>query len=190
MLSSLPKQILVERLDFAFIADIEFEKLPPFCSSCKMIGYYISKYRRYPNNLNNTIKLPTILSKPIVVQYKHMIIQTKETNDAPHKKVVRVKEKQNFAVEIQIYDVLVRDVGVVEVEGAAIDLDTLVKVVVGQVETGSLVGQKSKKYAEDIGVGSEFQDDIFTNMPCLEDVHESNDLLKKMTLCLLKILVF
>ena len=43
MLSILPNQILVERFGFAFIADIEFEKLPPFCSSCKMIGHDISK---------------------------------------------------------------------------------------------------------------------------------------------------
>jgi len=38
MLSVLPNQILVERLHFAFIVDIEFEKLPPFCSSCKITG--------------------------------------------------------------------------------------------------------------------------------------------------------
>jgi len=39
MLSALPNQILVERLGFAFIPNIEFDKLSPFCSSCKMIGY-------------------------------------------------------------------------------------------------------------------------------------------------------
>jgi len=35
MLSILPNQILVERPSFNFITNIEFEKLPLFCSSCK-----------------------------------------------------------------------------------------------------------------------------------------------------------
>jgi len=72
----------MERTDFAFIANIEFEKLPSFFPSCKMIGFDISKCRRHSNNLNNTIKLPTVLSK-LVVEYKSVTVQTKETNDVP-----------------------------------------------------------------------------------------------------------
>ena len=67
-ISILPNQILMERLDFAFIANIEFEKLPPSFSSCKMIGHDISKCRRYSDNLNNIVKP---LSKPAALQYKH-----------------------------------------------------------------------------------------------------------------------
>jgi len=73
MLSLFPNQILVERYGFAFIIDIEFEKLPPFFSSCKIIRYNISKYRRHLDNLNNMTKLPTVLSKLIVVQYKPVL---------------------------------------------------------------------------------------------------------------------
>jgi len=35
MLSTLPNQILVERLSFSFIVDIEFEKFPPFVLHAK-----------------------------------------------------------------------------------------------------------------------------------------------------------
>jgi len=61
MLSALSNQILVERPNFAFIAYIEFENFPPFCSSCKMIRHDISKYRQHPHNLNNIAKPPTIV---------------------------------------------------------------------------------------------------------------------------------
>jgi len=62
----------------------------------------------------------------------------------------------------------VRNVGMMEVEGTLIDLDNLFEVVVGQVESGSFVGQKFKKYAENIGVDLGSQDDIFVDMPSLE----------------------
>jgi len=92
MIYALPNQILVERPDFVFIANIQFEKLPTFFCSCKRIGFDISKCRRHYDNLNNTIKLSTILSK-LVLEYKFVTIQTKETNDVTHKEVVGVIEK-------------------------------------------------------------------------------------------------
>jgi len=69
----------------------------------------------------------------------------------------------------------------------------LVEVVVGQVEIVSLIGQKFKKFAEelfvddnvyvvaviDIRVGTQYHNDIFVDMPSLENVHEPNDLLQK-----------
>jgi len=59
------------------------------------------------------------------------------------------------------------------------------------VEGRSLVGQKFKKFVEDIGVGSRSHDDIFADMPSLEDGHELDDLLQKnRNDCLLKIMVF
>jgi len=61
MLSSFPNQILVERPRFAFIVDIEFEKLPPFFSLCRMTGHNIFKCKQHPANLNNMAKSPTII---------------------------------------------------------------------------------------------------------------------------------
>jgi len=51
MLPALPNQILVQKPKFNFITHIEFDKLPPLCSSCKMIGHDISKCKRHPDNL-------------------------------------------------------------------------------------------------------------------------------------------
>lgn len=40
-------KILVERKDFAFFVRIEYERLPEFCSSCKMIGHSLGNCRKY-----------------------------------------------------------------------------------------------------------------------------------------------
>jgi len=77
MLFVLSNQILVKIYDFVFIADIEFEKLSSFCSSCKIIRYDISKYRWHLDDFNNIIKPPTILSKHADVQYKHVTVYKK-----------------------------------------------------------------------------------------------------------------
>ena len=79
-----------------------------------------------------------------------MTIETKEINDSPHKEVLGVTQKQNFAIEKQ--NVLVRNAGVKEVEGVIIGLDNLVEVFVGQVEGGSFVGKKFKLYPKEITV--------------------------------------
>jgi len=42
LLSPLPDHLLVERLYFAFEADVEYEWLPPFLSNCKMIGHELA----------------------------------------------------------------------------------------------------------------------------------------------------
>jgi len=42
LLSPLPDDLLVERSDFAFVADVEYEWLPPFCSHYKMIGHELA----------------------------------------------------------------------------------------------------------------------------------------------------
>jgi len=46
MFVELPKQLLVERPRFAFVDEVEYEKLPTFCSSCKMIGHSFSNCRK------------------------------------------------------------------------------------------------------------------------------------------------
>ena len=66
--------------------------------------------------------------------------------------MVGVTKKHNYAVEVEIYDVFVRNAYVMKVEGIVIDLDILVEVVIGQVESRSFVCQNFKKSVEDIGV--------------------------------------
>jgi len=43
LLSPFPDQLLLERSDFAFVAEVEYEWLPPFCSYCKMIGHELAQ---------------------------------------------------------------------------------------------------------------------------------------------------
>jgi len=45
MLSPLPDHLLVQCPDFAFVADVEYEWLPPFFSHCKMIGHELDQCR-------------------------------------------------------------------------------------------------------------------------------------------------
>ena len=40
----LRERILVERKDFDFYVDVEFEKLPPFCNSCQIVGHSVFDY--------------------------------------------------------------------------------------------------------------------------------------------------
>lgn len=44
--SRLPSEILVEREDYAFYIDLEYEKLPPFCSLCHSIGHSVSQCKK------------------------------------------------------------------------------------------------------------------------------------------------
>jgi len=43
LLSPIPDHLLVERPNFAFVADVEYEWLPPFCFHCKMIGHELAQ---------------------------------------------------------------------------------------------------------------------------------------------------
>ena len=45
LLSPLPDNLLVERPNFAFVADVEYEWLPLFYSHCKMIGHELAQCR-------------------------------------------------------------------------------------------------------------------------------------------------
>ena len=42
ILSPLLDHLLVECSEFSFVADVEYEWLPPFCSHCKMIGHELA----------------------------------------------------------------------------------------------------------------------------------------------------
>jgi len=43
LLFPLADHVLVERSDFAFVADVEYEWLHSFCSHCKMIGHELAQ---------------------------------------------------------------------------------------------------------------------------------------------------
>jgi len=45
LLSPLPDNLLVERTNFAFVDDVQYEWLPPFCNHCKMIGNELAQCR-------------------------------------------------------------------------------------------------------------------------------------------------
>ena len=45
MLSPLPDHLWVECSDFTFVAGVEYEWLPPFCSHCKVIGHELAQCR-------------------------------------------------------------------------------------------------------------------------------------------------
>jgi hypothetical protein len=40
--SNLHERIIVERNDFEFYVDVEYENIPPFCNSCHIIGHSIN----------------------------------------------------------------------------------------------------------------------------------------------------
>jgi len=43
--SNLRERILVQRKDFDFYVDFEYEKLPPFCNSCEIVGHSLKNYK-------------------------------------------------------------------------------------------------------------------------------------------------
>jgi len=45
LLSPLPDELFVEGSDVAFVTDVEYEWLPPFCSHYKMIGHELAQCR-------------------------------------------------------------------------------------------------------------------------------------------------
>ncbi|XP_058784901.1 uncharacterized protein LOC131659773 [Vicia villosa] len=49
LLKDLRDKILVERAGFAFFVDLEYEKLPDFCSFCKIMGHTVYTCRRKQN---------------------------------------------------------------------------------------------------------------------------------------------
>jgi len=54
-LFDLPNQIMVERLRFAFIIDVECKILPLYYSNCKMIGHDLSNCRKLYHNANTNV---------------------------------------------------------------------------------------------------------------------------------------
>lgn len=63
--SPLRDEILVERQGYAFFVGIQYEKLPLFCSSCKMIGHSNDKSKKLGNHVDNS----KAVSKKAAIQY-------------------------------------------------------------------------------------------------------------------------
>jgi len=70
LLSNFSNQILVERRAFAFIVDVEYEKLSLFCSNCKMIDH-LSNCKWLQQNAN----LISGGKKTIGEKYNNIIVQ-------------------------------------------------------------------------------------------------------------------
>jgi len=68
----LRERILVERKDFDFYVDVEFQKLPPFCKSCQIVGhsvknckYQIPKVQPFIKPITSTVeKVDAVIIPP------------------------------------------------------------------------------------------------------------------------------
>ncbi|XP_019418408.1 PREDICTED: uncharacterized protein LOC109329190 [Lupinus angustifolius] len=56
--SELPNQILVEREGYAFFVELEYEKLPQFCTGCQTIGHLHSNCRKKMKETLASVPLP------------------------------------------------------------------------------------------------------------------------------------
>ncbi|XP_019460146.1 PREDICTED: uncharacterized protein LOC109359906 [Lupinus angustifolius] len=56
--SELPNQILVEREGYAFFVELEYEKLPQFCTGCQTIGHLHSNCRKKMKEIPASVPLP------------------------------------------------------------------------------------------------------------------------------------
>ncbi|XP_045802224.1 uncharacterized protein LOC123895782 [Trifolium pratense] len=74
--SNLRERILIERNDFDFYVDVEYENIPPFCNACQIIGHSLKncKYQNPPKattSLVNKRKMETVTmssaSEPLVI---------------------------------------------------------------------------------------------------------------------------
>jgi len=83
LLSPLPNQHLVEHSNFAFVADLEYEWLPPFCSHYKMIGHELSQCHM-------------IHDQGRVPRPKHKPSQKTTTDEQKHGKVVIPKQHKEY----------------------------------------------------------------------------------------------
>ena len=79
MANELLNQILVERPGFAFVTDIEYEKLSSFCSVCKLIGYSISDCRR---NVMETKEKREVRKSQLVGSQNRQVVMSTENSDS------------------------------------------------------------------------------------------------------------
>ncbi|CAJ2679212.1 unnamed protein product [Trifolium pratense] len=61
--SNFHERILVERNDFDFYVDAEYENIPPFCNSCQIIGHSVNNCKYQTPRAKTS---STIVNKPIV----------------------------------------------------------------------------------------------------------------------------
>ncbi|PNY08296.1 defensin-like protein [Trifolium pratense] len=112
--SNLRERILVERNDFDFYVDVEYENLPPFCHSCQIIGHSF-KNCKYQNPQKNTVSLvnkrkvqpvsmpsasePVAIASHQVVAYVDLLIED-ITRDKEVRHSVLMGDVLNFEEEI------------------------------------------------------------------------------------------
>jgi hypothetical protein len=67
--TNLRYKVLVERKDFAFFVDLEYENMPDFCDNCMVIGHHRSYCKKHPV-IVNTGRIVTKTSQ----QRKHLLL--------------------------------------------------------------------------------------------------------------------
>lgn len=67
--SAIRNRIMVRREGFSFYVDIEFERLPFFCSLCRIIGHSMAEYRNSKNKKQKANENCVVISKKPVARY-------------------------------------------------------------------------------------------------------------------------
>ena len=75
--SDMHERILVERKDFDFYVDVEYEKLPSFCNSCKIIGH---SFKNCKYQIPSTVQAV----KPTASNVKNVDAVIKTPTDTPN----------------------------------------------------------------------------------------------------------
>ncbi|WJX67627.1 hypothetical protein P8452_52077 [Trifolium repens] len=92
--------VLVERKDYAFFIDIEYENVPEFCSECQIIGHHVDNCKRW--NKEEGVKVSKDVRKNPLVEIKKTYVQVKETRPQQGNEngIVNV-EKETIIVDVE-----------------------------------------------------------------------------------------
>jgi hypothetical protein len=91
--TNLRYKVLVERKDFAFFVDLEYENMPDFCDNCMVIGHHRSYCKKHPvivNTAENSDKNKPTKKTFVVVKNPKPKQGTVEIENVPVKNVIDV----------------------------------------------------------------------------------------------------
>jgi hypothetical protein len=92
-------KVLVERKDFAFFVDIEYENVPDFCNACQMIGHHVDNSKRWNRDEEVKQDNEALKKKNPIVQQKKIYVPTKDG------RVIMNKVDENVNIEKEIINV-------------------------------------------------------------------------------------
>jgi hypothetical protein len=90
-------RILVERVGFAFIVDVEYENLPDVCSNCNIIGHHVGNCKR-KKDLNKPLQAAGVVKKDGIDASKTFVPVTLKNTEL-------VKDKPLEPVLVPVVDV-------------------------------------------------------------------------------------